>query len=415
MKLITKISRYYLLNSTLLFMAAFIAVYYALNWIMNEELDERLLSSQSAIIEKLQQGIQVNNPPFIEVTKVPQEITEQVVLSDTSIYLREEGENEPFRQAVSYFSKDGNHYKLIVRASIIEKEDLVFSLLIIFMLVFLLMIIVLFFINRKTANEIFRPFYSNLEQLNRYTVRSEKGLDLQTSKIDEFAELNAALSELSAKGAKEYKALREFTEDVSHELQTPVSVVKSKLELLLQKDISDEEMIDHIRNAYFNINKLDKLNRSLVLLSKLESKDFFDEKEIDTGQVIERVIENYQEIAEAKNINVSRNIKSRRKIKGNETLLDILISNLISNAIKHNYDGGRIEIELADSTFKIANTGNEESLDPAKIFNRFNKSNNSGDSVGLGLAIAKKICLLFDYEINYSYQSEMHTIEVKFE
>jgi len=413
MKLITKISRYYLLNSTLLFLAAFTAVYFALNWTINEELDERLLASQSGIIEKLQQGIQVNNPPFIEVTKAPLRISDQIVLSDTSIYLKGEGETEPFRQAVSYFSKDGSYYRLAVRGSIIEREDLLLSLLIIFALVYLLMIFVLYFFNRKTANEIFRPFYSNLEQLNKYTIKSEKGLDLQTSNIDEFAELNAALSELSAKAGREYKALREFTEDVSHELQTPVSVVKSKLELLLQKEISDEEMIDHIRKAYFNINKLDKLNRSLVLLSKLESKDFFDEKEIDVKRVIGKVIENYEEIAAAKSISISKKISSC-DIQGNEILLDILISNLISNAIKHNFDGGRIEIELEDSLLKIGNTGGGKALDSAKIFDRFNKGNNSGDSIGLGLAITKKICLLFNYEINYSYQNKMHTMEVKF-
>lgn len=414
MKLITKISRYYLLNSTLLFLAAFIAVYFALNWTMKEELDERLLESQTGIIEKIQQGIQVNNPPFIEVTQAPPKLSEKIVLSDTSIYLEEEGESEPFRQAVSYFSNDGSYYRVAVRASIIEREDLLLSLLTIFVLVYLLMIIVLYFFNRKTATEIFRPFYGNLDQLNKYTITSEKGLDLQASNIDEFAELNAALSDLSAKAAREYKALREFTEDVSHELQTPVSVVKSKLELLLQKELSDEEMIEDIRKAYFNINKLDKLNRSLVLLAKLESKDFFEQKETNAKSAIEKVLENYKEIIAAKRISVSKRIDPCN-IQANETLLDILISNLMTNSIKHNFAGGRIEIELRDSMFKIANTGNEESLDAAKIFQRFNKSNNSSDSIGLGLAIVHKICLLFNYEISYSYQNAMHTITVKFE
>ncbi|MFZ0391989.1 MAG: HAMP domain-containing sensor histidine kinase [Calditrichia bacterium] len=393
----------------------FAAIYFVLNWTINEELDEQLLTSQREIIGKFQQETQINYPPFIEIKKVPQKLSEKIVLNDTTFFMKEEAESEPYRQAVAYFTSGGNEYKITVRTSLIERKDLLVSLLGIFALAYLLMVGLLFLINRHTAKKILRPFYYNLDQLKMYSVKSGKELALQKSEIEEFSELNAALTELSSKAAMEYNALREFTGDVSHELQTPVSVVKSKLELLLQKEITDEEMIDHIRKAYQNINRLDRLNRSLVLLAKLESRDFFQEEEISPEKILARVLENYAEIAAAKNISISSELDSGRKIPGNEMLLDILFSNLVSNAVKHNLENGRIEMVLEDFIFTVGNTGKRQALNPDVIFSRFTKGNVSGGSSGLGLSIVKKICLLYNYEINYSYRNELHTIMIKFE
>ncbi len=415
MKLLTKISRYYILNSAILFIAAFVAIFLALNWMINEEIDEQLLLSQSEIKGKIRDGIIVNNPPFIEVTEVPQKVNDETALTDTSIYINSEESAEPFRQSVSYFENNGKNFKLIVRTSIIEKEDLLLSLLLIFAFIFSLMVIILYFINRKAAKEIFKPFYENLNRLKKYSVKSGSGIEIKQSNIDEFAELNNALKELSVKAGKEYKLLKEFTEDLSHELQTPVSVVKTKLELMLQKEFADEETIDYIRKAYRNINKLDKLNKSLVLLSKLESEEFFDSTQVSLKRLVERVLVNFTDIAEVRNIKINADVKSERQIRANETLLDILISNLLSNSIKHNYNNGKIFVELKENVLRIKNTSHSGELKSEDVFNRFKKKSNSNESIGLGLAIVKKICSLYNYEVQYFFKFDMHIIEVKFE
>jgi len=277
------------------------------------------------------------------------------------------------------------------------------------------MVSILYFINRRTTKEIFKPFYENLNRLKNYSVKSGGGIELKKSDIDEFAELNNALNELSVKAGKEYQLLKEFTENLSHELQTPVSVVKTKLELMLQKEFTDQETIDYISKAYRNINKLDKLNKSLVLLSKLESKEFFDTSDVNLRKLVERVLDNFTDIAEARNIKITADISSEKQIKANETLLDILVSNLISNAVKHNYENGKIDIEMKEDVLKITNTGTAVELNSDEIFDRFKKKSNSNESTGLGLAIVKKICSLYNYQLQYFFKNNMHIMEIKFE
>ncbi|MBZ0200271.1 MAG: HAMP domain-containing histidine kinase [Ignavibacteriaceae bacterium] len=414
MKLINKISRYYLLNSTIVFFTAFAAIYFALNWIIKDDVDEQLFVNKQEIMKKISKGIPVDNPPFIEVTELNKKMSFEQAPGDTSIYQAEVNEMEPFRQIVSFYSSNNKHYKLTVRTSLIEMEDLLISLLIIFTVVFIMFVAILYFINRKTTKEIFRPFYKNLFKLKKYSIKSGETIELDSSDIDEFTELNVVLNELSEKASKEYQALKEFTEDLSHELQTPVSIIKSRLELLLQRKLVDEEMVEDLRKAYQNINKLDKLNRSLILLAKLESKDFFDSTKINIGETVKKIIDNFADIAESKNIAITSNIYSVNNIVCNVTLADVLVSNLLSNAIRHNYENGKIEVYLSESLLRISNTGCEQPLNEEKLFSRFDKNITSKESIGLGLAIVKKICLLYNYKIRYSFEKQMHIIEVEF-
>jgi len=412
MKLITKISRYYLLNSTLLFIVAFTAIYFALNWTITEEIDEQLYLNQKEAAQKYKEGYKVNNPPFVEIKKVSQFQSNEISYSDTSIYLAEEEENEPYRQSVSYFSYNEENYKVTIRTSLIEKEDLLLSLLLIFSIVFLLMVAILYFINRKTTKDIFRPFYNNLEKLRKFNIRTNKKIELEKSNIDEFIELNSAIEELSVKAGKEYATLKEFTEDLSHELQTPVSIIKNNLELLLQKEISDNEAVENITRAYQNINRLDKINRSLVLLSKLESTDMFETSTIRPDQVLKKVIQNFTDIAEAKNIKIHKDIYSGGSIKVNDTLFELLLGNLISNAIKHNIPEGKVFIKFENMELIVSNTCETDMLEADKVFKRFVKDKKSHESIGLGLSIVKKICDLYGYEIKYNYEKNMHKFEV---
>ena len=414
MKLTEKISRYYLINSTIIFLAALIGTYFIINAVLSEETDEQLLLNRTEITDKIQDGIQVSNPPFIEVKKDSINFSDKILLSDTVIYLKTENELEPFRQAVSYFKYKGEYYKLVLRTSIFEKEDLLYTLLIIFSLVFVLLILTLNIINRKTTAKIFSPFYANLDLLKNFRIKSGKELQLQASDIEEFIELNSALKVLAGKAGKDYKALKEFTEDLSHELQTPVSIIKNKLELLLQKNFSDEGMLEDVQKAYQNINKLDKVNRALVMLSKLESKDFFETSHCNLAEIINKVVDNYSDIAEVRGIIISTDISGNNLVMGNETLLETTVSNLISNAIKHNYNNGKILINLNNAVMLISNTGEDKPLNTEEIFNRFSKNISSSESIGLGLAIIKKICSLFEYKINYYYKNDMHTMEISF-
>ena len=183
---------------------------------------------------------------------------------------------------------------------------------------------------------------------------------------------------------------------------------------MLQREIDDKEATQDISTVYHNINKLDKINRALILLSKLESREIFESKKVNLKERIDKTIENYVEIAASQNITISKSISSGLLIETNDTLLDILIGNLLSNSIKHNYEGGIVDVLLNDNVFVIRNTSTDFPLNVTNVFERFRKNKKSKESIGLGLAIVKKICSLFNFDIKYSYVNEMHNFEVKF-
>jgi signal transduction histidine kinase len=414
MKLINKISRYYLINSVIIFIVSFISIYITLNWILTDEIDEQLRIKNDELIKRFYSGESVNNPPFTELSLVDTLLKSSGIISDTIIYFTSENENEPFHQITSFISKDDKNYKLVVRSSLIEKEDLFISLLVIFSLTFGALVILLFFINRKSTKEIFTPFYSNLVHLKHFSVKSASSLKLTDSNILEFSELNSALHSLSEKAVTEYLALKEFSEDLSHELQTLVAVIKSKVELLLQKDNLDEASVNDLHVAYQNLGRLDGLNRSLILLAKLENKDFFDSEEIILESIINKVIENYRDVAEAKHIKINTNINSDLTILCNPVLIETLINNLISNSIKHNIANGTTDIKFSENVMEIQNTGESFTGNTEEFFNRFNKISKKSDSTGLGLAIVKKICDLYNFSIEYSIENQFHKVSITF-
>jgi signal transduction histidine kinase len=410
MKLLTKITRYFLLNSALLFLLSIVIIYFITDWILREEIDDQLEITSAEIIQYLHAGSEVHFPPYIEVNQIPQNFYNQITFTDTSLYLEPEKEQEPFRQLISDVTVGEDHFRIIIRSSLIEKEDLFFTLVFIFSTIFAILVIALFFINRKTTRDIFIPFDKNLQQIKNFTVKSDDELQLFHSNIEEFDELNSSLKDLARRVKLEYSALKEFTEDLSHELQTPVSVIKTNLELLLQQERTELESLNYLQSAYQNINKLDKLNRSLILLAKLESKDFFEPKKIMLQEIVQKVINNYTEIAESRNLKLRVHLTSVDSIETSETLIEILIGNLITNAIKHNIDGGTIKVKLINKTLEIENSGSTINEDPQVFFTRFYRGTESPNSTGLGLAIVRKITEMYHYKIDYDYKDQVHLI-----
>jgi signal transduction histidine kinase len=381
---------------------------------MTEDIDEQLRNKNEVIKQKFYRGELISDPPFVELIQVDKKFQSPGNITDTLIYSDTEKELEPFHQLISFVHKEGINYKLTVRTSLIEKEDLFYTLLIIFSISLASLIIILFFINRKTTKEIFTPFYHNLNQLKNYSVKSNTSLKLIDSKIDEFNELNLALNSLSEKAVKEYKALKEFSEDLSHELQTLVAIIKSKFELMLQKVDLDEESAKNLQTAYHTLNKLDKLNRSLILLGKLEHRELFESQSIALENLIRKAVDNYADFAEAKKIKIVTDLNSELSINCNPSLIETVINNLISNSIKHNFENGKVDIKLSESMLKIQNTGASFTGNVNEFFDRFSKASKKSNSTGLGLAIVKKICDLYGYMIEYSYDNRIHKIKIIF-
>jgi len=222
------------------------------------------------------------------------------------------------------------------------------------------------------------------------------------------------LTQLAAKAIKEYRSLKEFSENLSHELQTPVAVIKAKIELLLQKEFTDPELPANLQSIMNNADKLDKLNRTLILLTKLDASDLFPTQIILLSEKIERTLDNFSDAIQAKEITLHTSLQSKLEVEINENLLDILLSNLISNSIRHNFPKGELSIEIKESVLIIKNNGKEPKQNPEKYFERFSSGEKSQNSLGLGLAIVKKICDMNEMGITYQFLNGLHTIELNF-
>ncbi|AFH47890.1 Signal transduction histidine kinase [Ignavibacterium album JCM 16511] len=414
MKLINKISRYFLISSSVIFIIIFLGIYFLLDKSLEREIDEKLSDIFYNVVNEIKQGKQVSFYPFVQVDST-NTFYDKKEFRDVQIFSGEENEPEPFRELTSFASINGKNYKIIVRSSLIEKEDIFVSILTIELSAFVLFILILFFINKTVSQKTFSDFYSTLKKIEGFSLKDNLPIALTKSDIEEFDKLNKSISFLSEKAIGEYRSLKEFSEELNHEIQTPVSVIKSKLELLMQSSDLSGNNLALLDTALKNLNKLERINKSILLLNKLEHKDLFESAEINLSKEIKAVVDDYNDFISSKNLKVNLKVDEKFVVSANHSLINILLSNLISNAIKHNIDNGTINIELKNNELIISNTGNFSNADPNKFFERFYKGSSSSDSVGLGLTIVKKICDLYEFVLSSNLLFENFVLSIKFD
>lgn len=413
MKLINKISRYFLFSSILIFMVISAALYFMIQRAIIDEVDEQLTKIKNKAVEKLQEGKAESFPPFIEINSADHNSVKNE-FKDVLIKSNKESEDEPFRQLSYFVTVNGKDFKITVRISLIEKEELLLSLTSTVIIGVFVFVLIMYFINKTSSKKILKDFYNTLRKLERFSLKNDETLSFDKTDIEEFENLNRALLFLAAKAKSEYRGLEEFTEELNHEIQTPVAVIKSKLELLLQSNNLGEENLSVLNTSLKNLNKLERINKSILLLNKLEHKDLFDASEVNFAAEIKNVISTYTDFIAAKNLSVNLSLDDNVILIANPSLLNILLSNLISNSIKHNIENGIINIELNGTELTISNNGKKPNADTKKFFTRFYKESESSESVGLGLVIVKKICDLYRIEIKNDFINNLHQIKLNF-
>ncbi|MBS1598892.1 MAG: HAMP domain-containing histidine kinase [Bacteroidetes bacterium] len=323
---------------------------------------------------------------------------------------------EPLREISGIIEVGEKKYKLIISSSLVENEDLLGSILAVLSILVVFLIVGLLWINYKISKTVWKPFYVALNNMQQYELNKNTKLPFKDSNTDEFNELNQSIRHLYDKNYQIYLQQKEFTENASHEMQTPLAIFQSKLELLMQTSPLTElqaSLIDSLENAN---QRLIRLNKSLVLLSKIENSQYTTTDDVNLVTITNKIIEQYSMYADQKSLSIRTEFKESVHIKANQTLIEILISNIISNAIRHNIPQGEVFIEIDNSRLIVQNTGVTNSLSPEKIFERFHKENvtDGTDGIGLGLAIAKKICDMYSFKISYRNIESKHLFEILF-
>jgi len=415
MKLIQKTKRTYILYSIIIFIISSTVIYFTLKNIITKRQDEKLLWDKEIIAKKIKYDYPL---PIFDVedfeSKTP--IKDTVYFKDTLIYQVINGAEkyEMYRQLTSIETLHGKTYKIITRSSDVKNQDFFLAITISVAIVILLLIVTVYFVNTKIMRNAWLPFYENLEILKKFSLENNEPILLQNTKVDEFQELNQSLIKLTDKIKSDFNNLKEFTENASHEMQTPLAIMQTKSEMLMQSEDLKKDQIQQIKAIYLAGQRLSKLNKTLLLLAKIENLQFKEKEAIELNKVVEKHLEIFEDFIDNKKLKIIKTFEENVVIKANHLLFDMVVSNLLSNAIKHNKEHGNITIITNQLFLSFSNSGKPLTISSDSLFDRFKKDSKSPDSFGLGLAIVKKVCDTNHWKINHSFIENQHNITIYF-
>lgn len=418
MKLLAKTSWYYLLFSIPVLMGAGFICYYLITSEVRNSNNELLLKRKSEIEKLLLRNDSVSLQMIVQsneaiIYPVKATVTADV-FTDTLIFDVQENEMAPHRMLSTYIKTGNTTWLVHVWRSTLEFEELFEGIITALLIILVFLFIIFFTINWWISHTLWKPFYKTLEAIQNFNPGNDTLPSLQKASVKEFIDLNNAASSMMEKMSSDFKNQKQFTENAAHEMQTPLAVIKAKIDLLIQSEklgISETDLIADIDNA---TSRLSRLNKALLLLSKIENRQFIEKEKIMISKMIDDSLIFFSDHISAKQINITKSYFSKGTIEMNADLCAILINNLLQNAIRHNVEKGSINITLNDNELVIANTGNLSAHADEFIFRRFQKNSTSNDSIGLGLAIAKEIANSASLKLNYRYSNNLHCFSLKF-
>ncbi len=414
MKLLTKLNIRYISYSLAVMAVSGIAIFLLISMFVNKQLDEKLVGISERVEQKLLDNGKVDwLKPFVDVTETYSPALPKQV-SDTLILNKSENELEEYRQLTVVKRINQHTYKIVVRESKLESEDLIQTLAGITLFAILILTTSLILINRNVARSIWSPFNENLRKIEAFKLSEYRPIVFQKTGITEFDALNDSVDHLTNRIIADFKNLKQFSEDASHEMQTPLAVISAKLENLLNEQQLNEHQLKTVQSAHLAVQRLSKLNRELILLTKIENNQFVELEKIYPGKIIREKLNEFQELLNLKGLTVEDHLSEDVQIESNPVLFNLLLGNILSNAMNHNISGGTIYVAQNIERIDFRNTGPEEIANPERLFSRFYKENPSSGSVGLGLAIVAKICEVQGWKVSYSYAKPLHCFSVLF-
>jgi len=381
---------------------------------VNDETNDTLQNYKEIIIkEALADSTLLKDNPGIMNSYYIREIPkEQANLAkdefyDATKYIEIENEHEPIRVLRTCFmTPNEKYYELKIEISTLEKEDLTETILWGTIILYVILICCILIVTHYVFRKSFRPLYTMLEWLRSYHPgRPMEPLKNETS-VEEFDTLNKAFASAAERGIRVYEEQKQFVENASHELQTPLAVCLNKLELLSENPDCTEEQLIEIADLHSTLRGIVKMNKSLLLLSRIENKQFPDTAEVSITSLVKNNLGEFSEMYERKNIHVYLIKEEPLICRMNEALANTLIKNLLKNAYIHNIPNGEIYIDITENTLSIENTSDSPELNKEKLFKRFGKQSNRPDSTGLGLAVIKSISFIYGIDISYAYNGK---------
>ena len=336
------------------------------------------------------------------------------VFYDATVYIELEDEDEPVRVMCTAFRMpDGQYYELKLMISILERDDMVEAMLWYLGALFLLFLICTSIGIQLVLKGVFRPLHRLLDWLHCIQPGKEVPPLDNPTKIREFRQLSDAALDMGNRSYKAYEEQKQFIENASHELQTPLAIVRGKVELLAESEGMTEQQMEQLDEIYATLGRAVKLNKSLLLLSRIENGQYTEMEDVSVDEILDELLPDLMDIYEHKQVRLIRKREEQPFIiRCNHSLAQILVSNLVKNSLLQNREGGELQVLTTPTSLVIKNTG-DVPLDGEKLFRRFyHGMDGKKDSTGLGLAIARSIALSSSLKLTYEWQDGMHTFRL---
>lgn len=336
------------------------------------------------------------------------------VFYDATVYIELEDEDEPVRVMCTAFRMpDGQYYELKLMISILERDDMVEAMLWYLGALFLLFLICTSIGIQLVLKGVFRPLHRLIDWLHCIQPGKEVPPLDNPTKIREFRQLSDAALDMGNRSYKAYEEQKQFIENASHELQTPLAIVRGKVELLAESEGMTEQQMEQLDEIYATLGRAVKLNKSLLLLSRIENGQYTEMEDVSVDEILDELLPDLMDIYEHKQVRLIRKREEQPFIiRCNHSLAQILVSNLVKNSLLHNREGGELQVLTTPTSLVIKNTG-DVPLDGEKLFRRFyHGMDGKKDSTGLGLAIARSIALSSSLKLTYEWQDGMHTFRL---
>jgi signal transduction histidine kinase len=417
MRLINKLTIWYLAITTLVLLASGVIVFYRVQAEIENEVKQRLRRDIQHVAEMLEEGVPVESIKTKQIDIVELRMEEPLVQLHVTDSM---GTFSWPMRAVdrkftvgSSFKVRGKHYYISAYNFIAEPDEILEGIIASLGVTLVILLAFVGITSRQMSNRILSNFNKTLKIIQRFSLKQKHRMKLGATNTHEFKELNQFLEKMTNKALDDYHTLKEFSENASHELQTPVAIIRGKLELLLETPIDEKQaaLIEGIQNA---VQKLSSINQSLILLTRLENQEYPVDNKINFTLLVENSLAAFRELIEMKSLVLTKSIRQEVYLALHPMLGDILFTNLLSNAIRHNHPNGTIHVTLTSSGLVVENTGDPPGVPTGELFKRFKKGKQNADSTGLGLAIAKQICDLNNFNVQYEYKNGLHVLGITF-
>lgn len=421
MKLLTKTTLFFLTIAIFVIFTGGIVFYFAFRYILTQEVRRELVTEMHQVImnphrdiSDLSDSSAFSSPLHYRISSIKEIRNPKFVFSDTMLFDNILGRYQPYRILNFETSMNGNPVRISISKSLLFSDELIDYVVFITLLLSLILLACIVFLNNYFFSRIWGNFFNTIEVIKDYSISDKKEISFSESEITEFNLLNQVFETMHQRIRKDYQNLKEFIENIAHEIQNPLAIINSKIDLLRQNEHIDKSQADLIQSIQGSAIRLSNLNKSMILLSKIDNNQYPQREMVNITESIDLHIENFEDIIQSKNISLNRKYRDQITVWADPGLISIMLLNLLKNSVFHNLPSGSIEIITEGRTLSVINSGKKLEIDPEDLFKRFTKSSSKPDSLGLGLAIVKKICDYYQFRVQYSSENNMHTVKIVF-